>query len=154
MNNEACGTSGFCSMNQQDADEDKVGDACEPIITTTTSTTSSTTTTVPSVTVADPDHVYRSFWLPLPYLLSINSNGFNFSSNCKKPDYDPDDALCDFPIGRITDSYYWDIILVMPGLWRGLTNQDEEIKIIMTCENDDAEDVVATGTFVIESFGF
>jgi hypothetical protein len=137
MSKEACGTNGFCSMNQEDEDEDKAGDVCDPKETTTTTSTTSTTTTtttVPSVTVVYPEFMCQSLWFFVPYLLSIEGNGIDFTSGCRI-EYQPSHAH--IPIGRMSESYLWDIIFLMPGFLMDLT--EEGIAIIVTCGNESAE---------------
>ena len=43
MSNEECGEDGFCSMNQEDSDRDRIGDACDSTYNTTTTTTTTET---------------------------------------------------------------------------------------------------------------
>jgi thermitase len=45
-----CGTDGFCSMGQEDSDEDGTGDACDESTTTTSTTIPATTTTTVPIT--------------------------------------------------------------------------------------------------------
>jgi hypothetical protein len=82
-------------------------------------------------------------------LLIIQSEEFYFPSSYCKPDYSPPGVLSDFPIGRISKTCFWDMILVWPSIMRGIKDNDDEMSIVMTWE-----DMVATGNFTISSCGF
>ena len=108
--------------------------------------TSSTTTTVPSVSLS-PNLVYKSRWIPLPYLMVIRGEGMDFQWGTTRVDFDPPGVV--FPLGPLVwdEIYIWDLIWVMPSWWAGV----EEMIVTVTVAT---EEKVAQGDFEIRWLPF
>ncbi len=100
------------------------------------SASSTTTTTTPSIGVS-PDPMWKSRWIPLPYLMVIEGKGTHFEPFKTGLSFEP--LVVIFPCFQIVwDSFYiWDFVLVMPGWLAGF--EDQTVTVTATTGDETVE---------------
>jgi len=93
------------------------------------------------------DSVWKSNWIPLPYLMVIEGEGTHFEALNTTLAFEPPGAVFPFWPLVLNDIYIWDIIWVMPGWFSGW--EDQTVTVTVTTENE-----VVSDDFVIELFPF
>ena len=113
------------------------------ISTTTTVTDTSTTTTGPAKYIElTPESVWRSRWIPLPYLMFIAGEGTHFKAFDTSLAFEPPKTV--FPLWPLvlSETYIWDIIWVMPSWLAGKEDQTVTVTVATGSE-------VVSGDFTI-----
>ena len=106
----------------------------------TSSTT--TTTTITPITIS-PHTLWKSRWVPLPYLMTMEGSETHFVAFDTSLDFQPPKAVfaC-FPLVW-DNSYIWDLVWVMPVWLAGV--EDQTVTVTVTTENE-----VVEGNFMIK----
>ena len=99
-------------------------------------TTSTTTTTTLSIDILQ-DPMWKSHWIPLPYLMVIEGRKTHFECFKTRVSFEPLVILPCFQI--VWDSFYiWDFVLVMPGWLAGF--EDQTVTVTVTTGDEIASD--------------
>lgn len=101
------------------------------------SSSPTTTTTTPSIDILQ-DPMWKSRWMPLPYLMVIEGKGTHFETFETELSFEPPPVI--FPCFHIIwDNYYiWDFVLVMPGWLAGF--EDQTVTVTATTGDETVED--------------
>ena len=84
-----------------------------------------------------PNSLWKSRWIPLPYLMIIKGEGTHFKFFKTTLEYNPPGVVFPFWPLVLSELYIWDIVLVMPGWLAG--KEDQTATITVTTEEEVVE---------------
>jgi len=118
----------------------EAGEFCFVTSSSTTTVITTTTTTIPHNGVSVevwPDQLWKSRWIPLPYLLVMTGEGTHFNVFTSR-EYEPEGVL--FPLLPLvwSEGYIWDIVLVMPN-WLS-EGENQTVTVTVSTGDEVAED--------------
>ena len=127
-------------LSMRDENEQLLQVTAEPgefCFSASSTTTTTTTTTTPAIVVS-PDPMWKSHWIPLPYLMVIAGNNTHFKCFNSRLSFEP--PLMVFPCFPIVwdEIYIWDFVLVMPGWLAGF--DDQTVTVTVTTGDETVED--------------
>ena len=98
--------------------------------TTTTTAVVTTTTTIPDSTISlSPDPIFRSRWLVLFAMITIEGNGTSFARLSSKPTYGPANALFAFTPLVLNEELIRQLVLVNPAWLAGAGDQTATVTV-------------------------
>ena len=88
-----------------------------------------------------PDSLWKSHWIPLPFLLIITGEGTHFEALKSTITFQPEGALFPFCPLVLGETFIWEIILVMPS-WLA-SGEDQMVTVTVTTEDEEVSGDVA-----------